>query len=185
MYDSLQGLKNANSLPKPLNAMEDNNQIAIYETADQSVPIEVRVKADSVWLTQRQIGLLFDRDYKTISKHILNVFEEGELKREATVAKFAIVQMEGAREVVREIEHYNLDVIISVGYRVKSRQGTQFRIWATQVLRKFLLDGYALHEKRLQEQEQNLKNLQQAVQLVAQVVVNHPTYRQDLYYRPY
>ena len=150
--------------------MQDNNQITIYQTADQAVQIDVRVGADSVWLTQRQMGLLFDRDYKTISKHIRNVFEEGELERKATVAKFATVQMEGEREVVREIEHYNLDVIISVGYRVKSKRGTQFRIWATQVLRKFLLDGYALHEKRLREQEQNLKNLQEAVHLVAQVV---------------
>jgi hypothetical protein len=105
--------------------MQDNNQITIYQTADQAVQIEVRVGQDSVWLTQRQMGLLFDRDYKTISKHILNVFEEGELEREATVAKFATVQMEGEREVVREIGHYNLDVIISVGYRVKSKRGTQ------------------------------------------------------------
>jgi hypothetical protein len=150
--------------------MKEDNQITIYQTEDRQISIEVQIEAESVWLTQRQLALLFDRDYKTISKHISNVFKEGELERKATVAKFATVQIEGEREVVRDIEHYNLDVIISVGYRVKSKRGTQFRIWATQVLRKFLIDGYALHEKRLREQEQNLKNLKEAVSLVAQVV---------------
>jgi hypothetical protein len=96
-----------------------------------------------------------------------NVFVEGELIREATVAKFATVQMEGDREVEREIEHYNLYVIISVGYRVKSRQGTQFRIWATNVLRQYLVEGYALNQSRLERRQQRIQELQKAVQLMS------------------
>lgn len=111
------------------------------------------------------MAALFDRDYKTISKHILNAFREGELERSSVVAKFATTASDGK---TYQVEHYNLDVIISVGYRVKSKRGTQFRIWATQVLRKYLIEGYALNEQRLREQEQNLKNLQEAVRLVAQ-----------------
>jgi hypothetical protein len=111
------------------------------------------------------MAALFDRDYKTISKHILNAFREGELERSSVVAKFATTASDGK---TYQVEHYNLDVIISVGYRVKSKRGTQFRIWATQVLRKYLIEGYALNEQRLREQEQNLENLQEAVRLVAQ-----------------
>jgi prophage maintenance system killer protein len=147
--------------------MKEESQIAIYQTNDHQTSIEVQVGQDSVWLTQAQMALLFDRDYKTISKHILNAFKEGELEKSSVVAKFATTASDGK---TYQVEHYNLDVIISVGYRVKSKRGTQFRIWATQVLHKYLMDGYALNEKRLREQEQNLKNLQEAVHLVAQVV---------------
>jgi len=147
--------------------MKENNQIAIYETADQAVQIEVRLGEESVWLTQAQMTTLFERERSVITKHIRNVFEEGELLKDQVCANFAHTAADGK---IYQVEHYNLDVIISVGYRVKSKRGTQFRIWATQVLRKFLIDGYALNEKRLQEQERNLKNLQEAVHLVAQVV---------------
>lgn len=147
--------------------MKEDSQIAIYQTDDERVSIEVQVGQDSVWLTQAQMAALFDRDYKTISKHILNAFREGELERSSVVAKFATTASDGK---TYQVEHYNLDVIISVGYRVKSKRGTQFRIWATQVLRKYLIEGYALNEQRLREQGQNLKNLQEAVHLVAQVV---------------
>lgn len=153
--------------PKYLNAMKEDSQIVIYQTDDERINIEVQVGQDSVWLTQAQLALLFDRDYKTISKHILNAFKEGELEKSSVVAKFATTASDGK---TYQVEHYNLDVIISVGYRVKSKRGTQFRIWATQVLHKYLMDGYALNEKRLREQEQNLKNLKEAVHLVAQVV---------------
>ncbi|TAE51333.1 MAG: cytochrome C biogenesis protein CycH [Bacteroidetes bacterium] len=121
--------------------MKQNTQTLLYNTPDGRMSIEVNLREESVWLSQKQIGLLFERDYKTISKHIGNVFREGELERSATVANFATVQMEGEREVVRDIEYYNLDVIISVGYRVKSQRGTNFRIWATQVLRRHLLEN--------------------------------------------
>lgn len=96
----------------------NDQSISLYQSEDGNVTLEVNLEKDTVWLSQKQMAQLFDRDYKTISKHVNNVFEEGELEREATVAKFATVQTEGEREVVREIEHYNLDVIISVGYRV-------------------------------------------------------------------
>jgi prophage maintenance system killer protein len=120
--------------------MSANQGVIHYQTVDGKVTIDVNLHEETVWLSQKQIGQLFERDYKTISKHILNVFKEGELDRRATVAKFATVQMEGDREVLREIEYYNLDVIISVGYRVKSPRGTNFRIWATKVLRHHLLE---------------------------------------------
>ena len=104
---------------------------------------------DTVWLTLDQISQLFQRDKSTISRHIRNVFEEGELQREATVAKFATVQFEGNRHVERNIEHFNLDVIISVGYRVKSHRGVQFRIWATNILKEFLKKGFVMDDERL------------------------------------
>jgi hypothetical protein len=109
---------------------------------------------------------LFGRDVKTIGKHINNVFLEGELIKDSTVANFATVQMEGDRKIERKIEHYNLDVIISVGYRVKSKQGTQFRIWATNVLRDYLLKGYALNQ-RMDRIENNYDNLSKEVKEIS------------------
>ena len=100
--------------------------ITIFQSTDGKVTLEVNLENETVWLSQKQMALLFDRDYKTISKHVNNVFEEGELASESTVAKFATVQKEGERDVERFIEYYNLDVVISVGYRVKSQRGTQY-----------------------------------------------------------
>ncbi|HEY5593296.1 MAG TPA: RhuM family protein [Paludibacter sp.] len=108
---------------------------------------EVRIEDETVWLNRQQLAILFGRDIKTMGKHINNVFSEGELLKNSTVANFATVQIEGGRNVERMIEFYNLDVIISVGYRVKSKQGTQVRIWATNVLRDYLLKGYALNQR--------------------------------------
>jgi hypothetical protein len=102
----------------------------------------VRLEGDIVWLSQKQMADLFDKDVRTVNEHVINAFDEGELAREATIRNFWIVRQEGQRQVGREIEHYNLDVIISVGYRVKSKQGTQFRIWAIQRLREYLVQGY-------------------------------------------
>jgi len=138
-------------------------QVEIYQTADGQTQIEVRLEADTVWLNRQQLADLFGRDVKTIGKHINNVFREGELAKPASVAKFATVQLEGNRPVERQVEHYNLDVIISVGYRVKSFQGTQFRIWATQRLREYLVQGYSLDQKRF---DQNAAELQQAIALI-------------------
>ena len=121
--------------------MTKTHQIIHYQTIEGSAAIEVNLHEESVWLSQKQMAQLFDRDYKTISKHIRNVFKEGELDQNSTVANFATVQTEGDRQVEREIAYYNLDVIISVGYRVKSKRGTNFRIWATQVLRNYLLEN--------------------------------------------
>jgi hypothetical protein len=104
-----------------------------------------------VWLTQDGMQKLFEKAKATISEHISNVFEEGELERESTVRKFRTVQMEGGREVARELDYYNLDVIISVGYRVKSQRGTQFRIWATKILREYIIKGFAMDDERLKQ----------------------------------
>ena len=127
--------------------IEMKNEIVLYQSNELASRIEVRIEADTVWLNRQQIATLFGRDVKTIGKHINNVFSEGELERNATVANFATVQNEGGRMVERQVEHYNLDVIISVGYRVKSKQGTQFRIWANKVLKDYLLKGYALNQR--------------------------------------
>ena len=127
---------------------DNNDNMLIYQSADGNIKIDVRFEKETVWLSLDQMATLFGRDKSTISRHVKNVFEEGELSPETTVAKFATVQTEGNREVARNIEYYNLDVIISVGYRVKSQQGTQFRIWATQRLREYIIKGFALNDER-------------------------------------
>ena len=124
-----------------------NNEIILSRPNERAEHIEVRLEDETVWLNRQQLTILFGRDVKTIGKHINNVFEDGELQKSSTVANFATLQNEGGRTIERQIEYYNLDVIISVGYRVKSKQGTQFRIWATNVLRDFLLKGYALNQR--------------------------------------
>ena len=126
----------------------NNDQMLIYQSEDGSIKIDVRFEQDTVWLTLEQMSTLFGRDKSTISRHIKNVFEEGELATVVTVAKFATVQVEGERTVQRNIDYYNLDVIISVGYRVKSQQGTQFRIWATQRLKEYIIKGFVLNDER-------------------------------------
>ena len=130
--------------------METNNNdnMLIYQLEDGKIRIDVRFEKETVWLSLDQMATLFGRDKSTVSRHVKNVFEEGELSPEATVANFATVQTEGNREVARNIDYYNLDVIISVGYRVKSQQGTQFRIWATQRLREYIIKGFALNDER-------------------------------------
>ena len=127
----------------------NNSNIIMYTTEDGLTKIEVTFEEDTVWLSLEQMTELFQRNKSTISRHIKNVFSEGELQQESTVAKFATVQMEGARQVSRDIEYYNLDVIISVGYRVKSLRGTQFRIWSSSVLKEYMKIGFALDEDRL------------------------------------
>ncbi len=124
-----------------------NNHIAIYQSGE--IEIEVSVSHETVWLNRVQLSELFGRDVKTIGKHIVNVFKEKELQKDATVAKFATVQNEGAREVTREIEYYNLDVIISVGYRVKSQKGVAFRQWATRVLKNYIINGYTINGDKI------------------------------------
>lgn len=127
----------------------DEDKIIIYKTEDEAVSVYVRFDQDTVWLTLDQMAELFDRDKSTVSRHIRNVYQEGELTREATVAKFATVQQEGSRKVERALEYYNLDVIISVGYRVKSLRGTQFRQWATKRLNEYIRKGFTLDDDRL------------------------------------
>jgi hypothetical protein len=130
---------------------ENNTELIIYQTEDGTTKIDVHMENETVWLSLDQMAELFQRDKSTISRHIKNVFADGELLEEATVANFATVQMEGSREITRNITHYNLDVIISVGYRVKSLRGTQFRIWANSVLREYLIKGFAMNDDLLKQ----------------------------------
>lgn len=125
------------------------SSIILYQTEDGRTRVDVQFKGETAWLSLNQMAELFQRDKSVISKHIKNTFAEGELRTEATIAKFATVQTEGRRAVSRDIECYNLDVIISVGYRVKSHRGTQFRIWATQRLREYIVKGFAMDDERL------------------------------------
>lgn len=149
-----------------------DNQIIIYQNEDGDIRIDVQMEQDTVWLSQAQMGILFDKNVRTINEHIQNVFQEGELEKSSTIRNFRIVRQEGKRQVTREIEHYKLDVIISVGYRVKSKLGTQFRIWAHNILKQYLLQGYALNEKKLQEQQEKLQDLKQAIALSSRLVHN-------------
>ena len=126
-------------------------EVVVYEAPDGEVALDVRLEQETVWLTLHQMAELFERDLSVVSRHIRNAYREGELEREATFAKYATVRREGGRRVVRQIDHFNLDVIISVGYRVKSLRGTQFRQWATGTLREHLVRGYTLNERRLAE----------------------------------
>ena len=127
----------------------DKGQIILYQTPDGESKIEVRLENDTVWLSADQMAELFQRNKSTISRHIKNVLEDGELEEAATVAFFATVQNEGERKVERKIAFYNLDMIISVGYRVHSHRGVQFRIWATKVLKEYIVKGFALNDDLL------------------------------------
>lgn len=134
---------------------KQNSQLILYQTADGETQIQVILQNETVWLTQKELADLFQRDKSVISRHIQNIFNEGELEAEATVAKIATVQKERDRSITREIDYYNLDVIISVGYRVKSHRGTRFRIWATQTLRDYLVKGFVMNDARLAGDEGN------------------------------
>lgn len=126
----------------------NNGEIIIYQNPDGKIKIDVRLEEETVWLTQDQMATLFGKGRSTITEHIGNVFEEGELEQFRTCRKFRQVRQEGERTVERDIDHYNLDVIISVGYRVKSPQGTQFRMWATQRLKEYIIKGFTLNDER-------------------------------------
>lgn len=128
-----------------------NNELVLFNSQDGEVSLPVEFDAETVWLTKEQMALLFDRDRTVISRHITNIYREKELVREGTCAKNARVQMEGNRQVERQEEFFNLDVIISVGYRVKSQRGVEFRRWATQVLRQHIIEGHTENQKRLQQ----------------------------------
>ncbi len=134
---------------KKNSTLPQNGEIIIYQSPDGNTRLDVRLVNDTIWLSIEQMAKLFDVDKSGISRHLKNVFEEGELSKKGTVAKFATVQQEGERRVARNIEFYNLDAIISVGYRVNSIRGTQFRIWATQRLKEYLIKGFAMDDERL------------------------------------
>lgn len=137
------------------------SHIEIYQSADEQVQLQVSLNDETVWLNRQQLAVLFDRDIKTIGKHVNNVFTEGELDKSTVVANFATTAADGKSY---QTEHYNLDVIISVGYRVKSARGTQFRQWATARLKEFLVQGYAINQKRLDELGQMVRLIEQSAQ---------------------
>ena len=125
------------------------SEIILYQTEDGRTRVQCRFENEMLWLTQALIAELFEKDVRTINEHLMNIFEEGELRRDATIRKFRIVRLEGAREVAREVEHYNLDAILAVGFRVRSHRGTQFRQWATGRLGEYLVRGFTMDDERL------------------------------------
>lgn len=144
-------------------------QVRIFTSTDGQAQLEVALEQETVWLSQVQMAELFGKDVRTVNEHVGNVFQEGELEKEPTIRKFRIVRQEGKRQVQREIDHYNLDMIISVGYRVKSQRGVQFRKWATQVLKDHLVHGYTLNQRRLAERG---IEFEQAVDLLSRTLTN-------------
>ena len=146
--------------------------IVIYQSADGSMTTEVRLEGETVWLTQRQMGELFVTTPENVLMHLNNIYQEGELLENPTTKDFLVVQQEGKRQVKRTLKHYNLDAIISVGYRVNSKQGTQFRIWANRVLKDYLVQGYALNQQRLEAQQEKMADLKQAIALSSRLIHN-------------
>jgi hypothetical protein len=159
------------STGNPMTA-DNTNDIIIYQSPDGTTSLDVRLDHETVWLTQKQMADLFDKDSDTIGLHIRNAYKEGELQPDGTAEDSSVVQNEGARKVRRKIRFYNHDVIISVGYRVKSRQGTQFRQWASRVLRDHIVKGYTLNEQRFREQAEKLADMRQTVELLARTLAN-------------
>jgi prophage maintenance system killer protein len=149
-----------------------NDQIVIYQTSDGQTTIDVKLIEESIWLTQSDIIELFQSSKANISEHIKHIYSSKELDKDATVRKFRTVRKEGSRQINREQDHYNLDMIISIGYRVNSKQGTQFRIWANKVLKDYLVKGYAINEQRLREQTEQYNSLRQTVHLLGNVLKN-------------
>lgn len=148
----------------------NKSEIKIYQLEDGKTEIKVKFDNDTVWLNQKQMANLFVKDSDTIGLHIKNIYKSGELEEKATTEKYSVVQKEGNRNVKRSIKFYNLDTIISVGYRVNSKQGVQFRIWATKILKDFLVKGYALNEERLKKQNEDLHNLKNTVKILGNIL---------------
>ncbi|MBK6904242.1 MAG: virulence RhuM family protein [Saprospirales bacterium] len=146
------------------------NQIEIFQTRDNQTQIKVRFEAETVWLSQKMMAELFDKDSDTIGLHLKNIYAEGELIETATTEVFSVVQTEGDREVKRNIKYYDLDVIISVGYRVNSKRGVQFRQWATQRLKDYLVQGYAINEKRLAEKQMQMQTLKTGIRILSRAI---------------
>lgn len=147
--------------------MNKKDRLVIYRDKAGEIQLDVSIKDDSVWLSQKQMGTLFDKDVRTINDHILNIFAEGELSADAVIRNFRITASDGK---TYDTKHYNLDVVISVGYRVKSIRGTQFRIWANKVLKNYLLEGYVVNQKLLTESQNKLQELKDAVHFLSKSV---------------
>ena len=154
----------------------DNNkskgEIIIYTSDDGKVSLDTKLENDTIWLTQKDMAELFGVKTPAINKHLMNIYKEGELNQDATVSILEIVQKEGSRSVKRQKTFYNLDAIISVGYRVNSSRATQFRIWATNVLKEYLIKGYTINEKALKDKQEKIQTLQTTVNLLSRSLIN-------------
>ncbi len=149
--------------------LQNGQQIAIYQSEDGDIHIDVQLEQDTVWLNQAQMCVLFDKNKRTVSEHIRNIFKEGELQEQAVVRNFRTTAADGKSY---EVNHYNLDVVISVGYRVKSQRGTQFRIWSNNILKQYLIQGYALNEQKLRSSQEKLTDLKRAIALSSRLAHN-------------
>ena len=156
--------------------MNSNNQIIIYQTEDGQTQVDVRLENETVWLTQAQMAELFEKTPQNITMHIGNAYKEGELEKESTCKEYLQVQQEGKRKVSRMVKYYDLDVIISVGYRVKSKRGTAFRIWARKVLKEYLVKGYAVNERMRKEQ---IGELHQLVGMLGRTIQSQSLFTND------
>lgn len=150
--------------------MMNNSEIQIFTSKDGKTEIQVTLENETVWLNQYQLESLFQTNRTSINRHISNIYKTEELDKESTCAKFTQVQKEGNREIKRQIQYYNLDVIISVGYRVNSKRGTEFRIWANKILKEYLIKGFSINELRLKKQNEQLKELQKSVKLIGEAI---------------
>ncbi|MDO4219212.1 MAG: virulence protein RhuM/Fic/DOC family protein [Synergistaceae bacterium] len=152
--------------------MKENNNLIIYKNEDGNIDISVKLENETIWLTQKTMAELFECSTDNISLHLKNIYQEEELNKNATTEDFSVVQIEGNRQVNRTKTFYNLDAIIAVGYRVNSKRATQFRIWATNVLRSYLTKGYAVNERQLKQEQAKVKSLQDTINLLSRSLNN-------------
>lgn len=150
----------------------DKGHLIIYQSEDGNIKLDAKLEDESIWLTQQMMSELFDTTIPNINMHIKNIFDEQELDEKATIKDFLIVRKEGNRMVSRSLTHYNLDMVLSVGYRIKSKIATQFRIWATKTLKEYITKGYAINEQRLKEKQEQLEILKSAITLVERGMYN-------------
>jgi len=150
----------------------NNSDIKIYQSQDGQTEVQVRFENETVWLSQKQMAQLFDMDTDTVGLHLKNIYKSGELDEVSTTEESSVVQLEGKRTVKRNMKLYNLDAIISVGYRVNSKHGIQFRIWANKILKEYLIKGFSINEKRLTQHNEQLKELQDSVKILGNILEN-------------
>lgn len=148
----------------------NESSIQIYRLDNGATEIDVKLDQDTIWLSQKQIAELFDKDSDTIGLHLKNIYSTGELEEFSTTEDYSVVQKEGTRNIRRRIKHYNLDAIISVGYRVNSIRGTQFRIWANKILKEYLIQGYSINERALKRQNEQLSELQKTIKILSSAI---------------
>jgi len=149
-----------------------SSEIKIYKTKNGNTSIEVKLEKETVWLSQKQMAELFEKDIDTIGLHLKNIYKSKELDEFSTTDKYSVVQKEGNRNVKRQIKYYNLDAIISVGYRVNSKHGILFRKWSTQLLKEYLIKGFAINQEKLEKQNKQLLELKETVKMLSNVVSN-------------